>query len=79
MIKKLKNVNLIIVKSQLFLDDLDTDKMFVSNKVSSNEENYKYTIGYKDDDYKMKPSCIMLSKRVHMSNVMLVKLNWYIF
>ena len=60
MIKILKNVNFIIVKSQFFLNDVDTDKMLVSNKVFCNEETYKYTIGYKDDDHKIKPFCIIL-------------------
>ena len=50
------------MKSQFFLNDVDTDKMLVSNKVSCNEETYKYTIGYKDDDHKIKPSCIILWK-----------------
>ena len=30
--------------------------------VSSGEKNYKYFIGYKDDDYKIKLLCIMLPK-----------------
>lgn len=34
----------------------------MSSKVSSGEENYKYFMGQKDDDYKIKPLCIMLPK-----------------
>ena len=30
--------------------------------VSSGEKNYKYLIGYKYDDHKIKPLCIMLPK-----------------
>ena len=35
----------------------------MSSIVSSSEKNYKYSIGYKDDDYKIKPLCLMLQKR----------------
>lgn len=43
-------------------DDIDIDETVMSSKVSSGEENYKYFMGYKDDDYKIKPLCIMLPK-----------------
>ena len=41
----------------------------MSNAVSTGEKNYKYYIGYKDDDQKVKPPSIMLP------NVMIEKLN----
>ena len=44
-------------------------KKQVSNAVSTGEKNYKYYIGYKDDDQKVKPPSIMLP------NVMIEKLN----
>ena len=34
----------------------------ISNKISSGKKNYKYFIGYIDDDYKIKPFSIVLSK-----------------
>ena len=34
----------------------------ISNKASSNGKNYKCFTGYKDDDYKVKPLCIMFPK-----------------
>ena len=33
-----------------------------SNKISFGEKNYKYFVGYLDDDYKIKPLHIMLPK-----------------
>ena len=36
--------------------------MLVSSIVSSEEKHYKYSIGYKDDDYKVKPLRVMLPK-----------------
>ena len=34
----------------------------MSNKIFSGEKNHKYFIGYLDDDYKIKPLHIMLTK-----------------
>ena len=34
----------------------------MSNKVSFGQKGYQYFIGYKYDDYKINPLCIMLSK-----------------
>ena len=42
--------------------DLDIEKILVSNNVSFDKKDYKYFFGYKDDDYKIKPLCIMLQK-----------------
>ena len=52
-------------KNPMFFKDVDIDKILTSNKTSSVEKNYKYFIGYLDDDYniKYKPLCIMLPKR----------------
>ena len=39
----------------LFLKkDVDTEKVLVSNKISSDEKNYKYFISYLCTDYKIK-------------------------
>ena len=37
-------------------------KIQVSNMVASGKGNYKYFIGYKDDDHKIKPLCITFPK-----------------
>ena len=38
-------------------------KVLVSNKISFDEKNYKYFIGYLHNDNKVKPLHIMLPKR----------------
>ena len=42
--------------------DVDTDNILVSKKISSDEKNYNYFIGYLCDDYKIKPLHVMLPK-----------------
>ena len=42
-------------KSPIFLQDVDIEKILVSNKISSDEKNYKYFIGCLYNDYKVKP------------------------
>ena len=37
-------------KNPILIDDVDIDKKLISNKVSFSEKNYKYFIGYKNDD-----------------------------
>ena len=50
-------------RNLILLEDLDIDNMQVSSLVSSGEKkNYKYFISLLDDDYKIKPLCIMLPK-----------------
>ena len=46
----------------IFLNDLDIEKLLVSNKISFGEKNYKYFIGYLHNNNKVKPLHIMLSK-----------------
>ena len=57
----------------MFLEDVDIEKVLVSNKISSGEKNYKYVIGYLCDDYKVKLLHIMLPM------LMMDKLNGCIF
>ena len=52
--------------------------MQVSSMVSSGKKNYKYFIGSKDDDPKIKPLRIVLLKTSAYVKVMLGKLNGYI-
>ena len=39
---------------------MDIDNILICNKISSNEKNFKYFIGYRDDDYKIKALLIIL-------------------
>ena len=47
-------------KIPIFLKVVDIEKVLVSNKISFDEENYKYFIGYLHNDDKVKPLNIML-------------------
>ena len=49
-------------KTPIFLKDVDTEKVLVSNKISFCEKIYKYYIGYLYNDHKVKPLHIMLPK-----------------
>ena len=49
-------------KNLILLGDVDINNIPISNMVSSGEKMYKYFIGYKDDDYKIKPLHIMFPK-----------------
>ena len=44
------------------LEDVDTDNVLVSNKISPDDKSFKYFIGYLFDDYKIKPLHITLPK-----------------
>ena len=56
---KLKKINFTAIKD---IDDIDVEKLLVSNKISADEKNYKYFNGYLYNDYKVKPIHIMLPK-----------------
>ena len=62
MILKLKKINFYRHKSPIFKKDVDTEKVLVSNKISSGKKNYKYFIGYLYNDHKVKLLHIMLPK-----------------
>ena len=49
-------------KTPAFWGDVDIEKSLVSNKISFDEKNYKYFIGYLYNDNKIKPLHIMLPK-----------------
>ena len=46
----------------ILLEEVHIDNIMISNMVSSGEKNCKYFVGYKNDDYDIKPLHIMLSK-----------------
>ena len=58
--KKKKNYH---QKSPIFLEDVDSNKVLVSNKISSGEEIYNCFIGYLYNDHKVKPLHLILPKR----------------
>ena len=47
-------------KSPILLGDVDIKNLLVSNKIYSDEKNFKYVIGHLYDDYKTKPLYLML-------------------
>ena len=53
----------------MFLEDVNIEKVLVSDKNSSLEKSYKYFIGYLYHDYKVKQLRIMLLKtRVYVKS-----------
>ena len=59
MILKLKKINFITIKSNC-LENVDTEKVLVSNKISFGKKTYEYFIGYFCNDYKIRPLHTML-------------------
>ena len=49
-------------KTHIFLENVDIEKVLVSNEISFGEKNYKYFIGYLYNDHKVKPLHIMLPR-----------------
>ena len=49
-------------KNLILLEDVDTDNILITGMVSMGEKDYKYFIGCKDVDYKIKPLCIIFPK-----------------
>ena len=60
-IRKCLNWKVSLSSKSNFSEDVDTNKIFFYKKVCSNIENYKYFIGYKDED-KIKQLYIILPK-----------------
>ena len=50
------------IEKNKFWEDIDNEKVLVSNKIYFVEKNYKYFIGYLHNDHKIKPLNIMLPK-----------------
>ena len=49
-------------KSPIFLEDKEINNVLKFSKIFSDENKYKYVIGYLDNDYKIKQLHIMLAK-----------------
>ena len=61
-------------KSPILIQDVKIDRIVVSDKVPLGKKGFKYFVGYKDDSGKVISLCIMLSKCVHVGEI-LVKLS----
>ena len=61
------------------LDDIDNDNMLISYMVSPDEKSYKEFIGFKDDDYKIKPLRIMPPKTRVYVKIMMMKVSGWVF
>ena len=61
-ILKLKKINFTTIKVLFLKKDVDIEKVLISRKISSGEENYKYPIGYLYNDHKVKSLHLMLPK-----------------
>ena len=59
-ILKLKKNKFYRNKTLIFLKDVDTEKLLVTNNIFFGEKNYRYFIGYLYNDNKVKPFHIML-------------------
>ena len=50
-------------ESPIFYNNVDTEKLLVSNKISSGKKSFEYFIRYLCNDHKLKPLQIILLKR----------------
>ena len=50
------------MKVLFFKKDIDIEKVLVSDKISFDEKDYKYFIGYLNNDHKVKLLYMMLTK-----------------
>ena len=50
-------------QNQFLINNVDIDKILISNKVSFGKKGCKYFISFNNDDNKINPVCIMLPKR----------------
>ena len=60
-ILKLKKSKFHCYKDPILLNDMNIDKILISNRISSSENNYKYFTRY-PDKYKTKPFTITLPR-----------------
>ena len=61
-ILKLKKINFTANKTLIFLNYVDIEKVLVSNKISFEEKDCNYFIGYFYNDHNINPLHIMLPK-----------------
>ena len=66
-------------KTPVFLKDVDTEKVLVSNKISLVKKNYKYFIGYLYNDNKVKPLHMMVPKMSAYAKSYDGQTNWMCF
>ena len=63
----------------LFFENVDTEKVLLSNKISSDEKNYKYFIGYLYNDLKAKPLHTLIPKGSAYEKIYDGKTKWMYF
>ena len=61
-ILKLKKIDFTTIRLLFFLKDVDIEKVLLSKKISFGVKNYKYFVSYLDNDNKVKPLHLMLSR-----------------
>ena len=66
-------------KTPTFLKDVDIEKVLVFNKISFDEINYKYFIGYLYNYNKVKPLHIMLPKTSALVKIYDGQTKWMYF
>ena len=75
----MKKIHFTAIKVLLLKEDVDIEKVLVSNKISSGEKSYKYFIGYLNDDYKVKPLHLMHRKTSSYAKSYDVQTKWMHF
>ena len=78
-ILKLKNKTFTVIDAVFFFEDVNTDNVLVSNKISSSWTNSKHFIGYLYDDCKIKQLHIILPKTSSYVKDHDGKTNWIYF
>ena len=51
------------------IENIDFNKIVVSNKFPFGKQNFKYFIGYKDNK-EIRPFCILFQKWVHITDIL---------
>ena len=65
MILKLKNTNLINIKVLLSINDININEIVVSNKFPFGKQDFKYSIGYKDNK-EIRHLCMFFSRNEYI-------------
>ena len=75
---KIEKQNFHGCKDSISINDVNIDRIVVSNKFSFGKKGFKYFIGYENDNEKLCPYVLCFQKRVHIKEI-LMKLNICLF